>query len=782
MQNTSGERDQRIVSVNKREKWLKFSALCTIMFPSFLLSAFGMKSKEMRRAWREKIALCWMIVLACCVLAFITYGMTMLICIPNTQYTKEVLMKGDSTWISARGKILLLSEDSSLAAMNGQDLSSSFKLDAPSCNSAFGKDIVMPGANDLSEYSELGPFKHTWSSVVNNKLLVIGSTVYNVQSASLPPHLSFLKSATDATRAAESMRPIELQCLKESCYAGDLAIKTFGCQLTDAFLYLSGVTILGMVLIRFFLALAYSLILKIQTWRIMRNTQDTIPVVLMATCYSEGREGLKSTLDSLCAQEYDKKLIFVIADGFITGAGNEASTPEILKSMITPSPEFDGKNPPQQYISIAAGDRKLNHAEVHAGTYTAQVKNKTYTTNIILILKTGNRGKRDSQMIVMSFFHRILYKARLTQLDLDLYRKIKRITGLHPSMFGAVLMVDADTSVRPGALRIMARTMQHDETIMGICGETLIENKFGSWVSAIQVFEYYVSHHLAKGFESVFGNVTCLPGCFCMYRIRVERKKEWAPILVAPSVLHSYGSDETKSLHEKNLLLLGEDRYLTTLLLKNFPKKKLIFIPAAQCDTTVPDKFSVLLSQRRRWINSTIHNLFELLKVDLCGTFFCSMQFIVVLELFGTLVLPAAIIFTGILLLTAFLIQPVWLPLILLAAIVVLPLGLIFFTNFNLFYLFWFFVYVVSLPIWNFVLPIYAFWHFDDFSWGETRKIDALEGKPVGHGEEESKSPLNTPQETSEVQNDEQELVQSTSQMGGHGTTNRFILTNYEEI
>lgn len=30
----------------------------------------------------------------------------------------------------------------------------------------------------------------------------------------------------------------------------------------------------------------------------------------------------------------------------------------------------------------------------------------------------------------------------------------------------------------------------------------------------------------------------------------------------------------------------------------------------------------------------------------------------------------------------------------------------------------------MALPVWNLILPIYSFWHFDDFSWGETRKID----------------------------------------------------------
>ncbi len=31
-------------------------------------------------------------------------------------------------------------------------------------------------------------------------------------------------------------------------------------------------------------------------------------------------------------------------------------------------------------------------------------------------------------------------------------------------------------------------------------------------------------------------------------------------------------------------------------------------------------------------------------------------------------------------------------------------------------------VYLISLPIWNGVLPLYAYWKFDDFSWGDTRK------------------------------------------------------------
>jgi chitin synthase len=78
-------------------------------------------------------------------------------------------------------------------------------------------------------------------------------------------------------------------------------------------------------------------------------------------------------------------------------------------------------------------------------------------------------------------------------------------------------MVDADTRVLPDSLRAMTNAMYNDPSIMGLCGETRIDNKRDSWVTRIQVFEYFISHHLGKAFESVFGGVTCLPGLFFFY-------------------------------------------------------------------------------------------------------------------------------------------------------------------------------------------------------------------------------------------------------------------------
>lgn len=254
------------------------------------------------------------------------------------------------------------------------------------------------------------------------------------------------------------------------------------------------------------------------------------------------------------------------------------------------------------------------------------------------------------------------------------------------------------------------------------------------------MFEYYISHHLTKAFESMFGGVTCLPGCFSMYRIKAPKGTSgyWVPILANPDIVEHYSENIVDTLHKKNLLLLGEDRYLSTLMLKTFPKRKMIFCPQAVCKTIVPDTFRVLLSQRRRWINSTIHNLAELLLVrDLCGTFCFSMQFVVFMELAGTLVLPAAISFTIFLIVETIIPggASTTIPLILLGIILGLPGLLIVVTSRKVAYVGWMLVYLLSLPIWNFVLPVYAFWHFDDFTWGQTRKVSGDKGG--NHGDKE---------------------------------------------
>ena len=148
----------------------------------------------------------------------------------------------------------------------------------------------------------------------------------------------------------------------------------------------------------------------------------------------------------------------------------------------------------------------------------------------------------------------------------------------------------------------------------------------------IQVYEFYISHHLSKAFESLFGSVTCLPGCFSLYRVRTADKGR--PIIISSRVIEEYAEANVDTLHKKNLFSLGEDRFLTTLLMKHFPTFKTKFCPDAVARTVAPESWRILFSQRRRWINSTVHNLCELAILPELFGFCCfSMRFFVFLDL-----------------------------------------------------------------------------------------------------------------------------------------------------
>jgi len=567
----------------------------------------------------------------------------------------------------------------------------------------------------------------------------------------------------DGTHIIEMNKDLKMlgQCLIQNRTAGYVSKFTMGCMISQAITYVTTIAILGVVLTRFFMAIIFSWFVSS---KLIQNTNGgggprELYTICLVTAYSEGEEGIRCTLNSLATTTYPdrKQLLFVIADGIIIGAGNDRSTPDICTGMIIEDPKL-GKAEPKSYFAIADGAKQHNMARAHAGYYIvdghrvpAIVVVKCGTPNEAKGAKPGNRGKRDSQLLLMNFLSRVTFDDRMTPLDYDLFKKIQHLSGVTPDKFEIVLMVDADTKVLPTSLSYMIAAMVNDPLIMGLCGETRIANKTTSWVTWIQVFEYYISHHLGKCFESLFGGVTCLPGCFCMYRIKAPKPgtpNTYVPVLANPDIVEDYSENIVDTLHKKNLLLLGEDRFLTTLMLRTFPKRKMIFVPQALCKTIVPDEFKVLLSQRRRWINSTIHNLMELVLVrDLCGTFCFSMQFVVGMELFGTSVLPAAIIFTVYLL--GYLVYVIYkaqsespgdmksyildngpiLPLVMLFCILGLPGVLVMLTTQKVNYIFWMFIYLLGLPVWNLILPVYAFWHFDDFSWGETRKVEGDDGK-----------------------------------------------------
>lgn len=231
-----------------------------------------------------------------------------------------------------------------------------------------------------------------------------------------------------------------------------------------------------------------------------------------------------------------------------------------------------------------------------------------------------------------------------------------------------------------------------------------------------------------------------------MYRLRTVDKGK--PLVISDDVIQEYAVCDVDTLHMKNLLSLGEDRFLTTIMTKYFPSMKYKFIPDAYCQTAAPESWSVLLSQRRRWINSTVHNLMELLRLkEMCGFCCFSMRFIVFLDLFSTIILPATCVYLGYLIymLTDKRTQFPLFSIVMLAAVYGLQ-ALIFILKRQWQHIGWMIIYILALPIYSFILPIYSFWNQDNFTWGNTRIVVGEKGdKKVVAVEETAFDPRSIP-------------------------------------
>ncbi|BEJ14553.1 hypothetical protein CspHIS471_0403200 [Cutaneotrichosporon sp. HIS471] len=451
-------------------------------------------------------------------------------------------------------------------------------------------------------------------------------------------------------------------------------------------------------------------------------------VICQVPCYTEGEQSLKRTIDSLAVLQYDdkRKLIFIICDGNIIGAGNNRTTPRIVLDILGVDPKLDPE--PLMFKSIGDGSKKLNYGKVYSGLYEYEGHVVPYVVVVKVgkpteTSKPGNRGKRDSQVLLMQYLNRVHFDAPMCPLELEIYHQMRNVIGIDPTFYEYIFQVDADTTVMPESLNRLISCTTDDSAIIGICGETRLENERESLTTMIQVYEYYISHHLTKAFESLFGSVTCLPGCFSVYRIRTADKGR--PVLISSMIIDEYSEPNVDTLHKKNLFSLGEDRYLTTLMMKHFPTYKMKFSPDAIAHTVAPSRWKVLLSQRRRWINSTIHNLAELLFLpEMCGFCLFSMRFVVFVDLLGTIILPATCTYLVYLIVVcATKAAPIpYISIGMIAAVYGLQM-ILFVLKREFMLIGWMFVYILAFPIYSFFLPCYSFWSMDDFSWGNTRQI-----------------------------------------------------------
>ncbi|KAJ7164534.1 glycosyltransferase family 2 protein [Mycena filopes] len=788
-----GETAEVLKETSARRRWVTLCWLLTWWVPPFCLTHVGrMKRIDVRQAWREKLAINILIWFACGATGFVIVMLSRLIC-PTEHIFSHNELQGHSyqtnpnnVFTSVRGEVFDLNVVTSLHSRvvgvvpaktilktyGGGSADNIFPVQVSAlCNGVDGgvsPYVVFSSSNNTDQYSQYHDFRFftndsrpdwyfesmvqmRWTArrgfvgitpkeirskanngssigVYNGLVYDLSSYVQSPRGIQAPPGTSApavdtnfmsdyvvdifkLNAGGDVTKDLNNLvgngltqAQLDRQkvCLRNLFTIGKVdSRESAKCVFSTYILLVLSIIMVSVIGFKFLASISLAGV---------RAPEDHDKfVICQVPCYTEGDQSLRRTIDSLAQLKYDdkRKLLFIICDGMIVGSGNDRPTPRIVLDILGADPNLDPE--PLSFLSLGEGAKQHNMGKVYSGLYEC----KGHVVPYLVIAKVGkptersrpgNRGKRDSQMLLMHFLNKVHFNSPMNPLELEMYHQIKNVIGVNPTFYEYVFMVDADTTVDQFSVNRLISSMIHDKKLLGVCGETQLSNAKQSIITMMQVYEYFISHNMAKAFESLFG-----------------------------SLVQDYSENRVDTLHMKNLLHLGEDRYLTTLLLKHFPLFKTQFVRDAHAYTVAPDDWKVLLSQRRRWINSTVHNLGELVFLEqLCGFCCFSMRFVVMIDLVSTLTQPVTVAYIAYLiyLVTAEHEHIQTISLIMIIAVYAIQ-ALVFVLRRKWDMIGWMFFYILAVPVFSFMLPLYSFWKMDDFSWGQTRVVLGESGKKM---------------------------------------------------
>lgn len=441
-------------------------------------------------------------------------------------------------------------------------------------------------------------------------------------------------------------------------------------------------------------------------WEINNNCPG---VMIFIPCYNESKETINKTLESVLNENYltELKTMFIVVDGKVKSNKNDSETYLYLLQILGISEE--------EKITI---NYSSNILDIYFGYYNS--------VKYILIIKEENMSKKDSFVLAQKYLN-IQESLKDNEINtvIDMYNndyirdhleytftEIQNYFNCEYSKY--LLIIDTDTEIMNGSLHRMVMQCEKDSCIIGTCGETIVNNKFKSILAMSQVFEYWVSHITLKCLETVFGNVLVLSGCLSLYRSKLLCNKQ---------LIEEYTKTDIKNnVYHGNLYELGEDRFLTNLLLKYNPDMKTVYTEAAKCKTDVPESYNVLLCQRRRWTNSLIFcNIMMLLNTPRYNILQkIIFRIILLLELYLCFIFPLLIslsIYNIVYnIINGFVVVVLIQTIIFICAPIVICI-----ISGKLEMILYSIPFIILQPFYSIVIPMYSIFNVDNLKWGKTR-------------------------------------------------------------
>lgn len=163
--------------------------------------------------------------------------------------------------------------------------------------------------------------------------------------------------------------------------------------------------------------------------------------------------------------------------------------------------------------------------------------------------------------------------------------------GVKRARHDIVIFIDSDSFIEPSAVQHLVKYFA-DREVGAVSGHTDVWNRDTNLLTQMQAIRYYIAFRVYKAAESVFGTVTCCPGCCSAYR------REYVMTFI------------DKWLHQRFLgvqCTYGDDRSLTNFMIRKY---RAVYSSEAKAHTVVPDMFKKYMRQQQRWKRSWIRETF----------------------------------------------------------------------------------------------------------------------------------------------------------------------------
>ncbi|RCH89433.1 hypothetical protein CU098_004372, partial [Rhizopus stolonifer] len=309
---------------------------------------------------------------------------------------------------------------------------------------------------------------------------------------------------------------------------------------------------------------------------LVAKSQEWPHTVLMVPCFAESSDTLKQTLDNLARSGYDdaKKLLLFVCDGVAINAEAKRETYKILLDSLGHSAK-----------------QCCAQARLALGARLGHVRPANPEENLTTMIQIFP--------VYMDFFTGLAYEACL--------RSVTTING------GLVMFkIWTEKEYPTKHYKKQRGVEQHRLTSLvkmpKISDEIIALSPFGDEHASDDADTVNSTPHATLKKTAV--------------KIRPESNLNLVPntsiqaCCIHPTVIRGICTPQPNTMHMQNVLLLGEEKYLSIVLLTSHPGHQLGFEPDAEGYATLPSSFCSLQGLQTRNLRATFHTLLEMNRVS----------------------------------------------------------------------------------------------------------------------------------------------------------------------